>query len=128
MKISIDKHILQKSLEQAVKFLPKKNVFPILGEFLFEATEDGLYITGGDGTQFLQSKIDSDDYQLINLGSATIPGKRIVDIVKVMKGVIDIETKGSETEILSGRKNTISQVWTLRSIQSLWMKILKVKQ
>lgn len=104
MKISIDKHVLQKSLEQAVKFLPKKNVFPILGEFLFEAKEDGLYITGGDGTQFLQSKIDNDNYQLVNLGSATIPGKRIVDIVKIMKGVIDIETKGSETEILSGRK------------------------
>ncbi|WP_340397994.1 DNA polymerase III subunit beta [Paenibacillus sp. FSL E2-0202] len=104
MKISIDKHILIKPLEQAAKFLPSKNVIPILAELLFEAKHDGLYITGGNGTQFLQSKIEFDDYQLIKPGSATIPGKRIAEIVKVMKGVIDIETVGFETEIKSGRK------------------------
>ncbi|WP_339248113.1 DNA polymerase III subunit beta [Paenibacillus sp. FSL R10-2796] len=104
MKISIDKHIFIKPLEQAAKFLPSKNVIPILAELLFEAKHDGLYITGGNGTQFLQSKIEPDDYQLIKPGSATIPGKRIAEIVKVMKGVIDIETVGFETEIKSGRK------------------------
>lgn len=104
MKISIDKHVLIKPLEQAAKFLSSKNVLPILAELLFEARPDGLYITGGNGTQFLQSKIEPDDYQLIDLGSTTIPGKRIADIVKVMKGVIDIETVGLETEIKNGRK------------------------
>lgn len=104
MKISIDKHVLIKPLEQAAKFLSSKNVIPILAELLFEAKHDGLYITGGNGTQFLQSKIDPDDYELIKPGSATIPGKRIAEIVKVMKGVIDIETVGLETEIKNGRK------------------------
>lgn len=36
MKISIDKHILIKPLEQAAKFLPSKNVIPILAEFLLK--------------------------------------------------------------------------------------------
>ncbi|GGF73232.1 DNA polymerase III subunit beta [Paenibacillus albidus] len=104
MKISIDKHILYKPLEQAAKFLPSKTVIPILGELLFEAKPEGLYITGGNGMQFLRTKIEPDDYQLIKAGSVTIPGSRITEIVKAMKGVIDIETSGHETEIKSGRK------------------------
>ncbi|HEY2492644.1 MAG TPA: DNA polymerase III subunit beta [Paenibacillus sp.] len=104
MKISIDKHILYKPLEYAAKFLPKKSSLPILDELLFEATPEGLFITGGNSVQFIRTKIEPDDYQLIKPGSTTIPGSRIVEIVKVMKGVIDIETSGSETEIRNGRK------------------------
>ena len=101
MKISIDKHILANPIEQATKFISSKNIIPILAEILIQATPTGLYITGGDGNQFLQTRIDSDDYQLIEPGAITMPGKRIAEIVKKMKGVIDIESKGLETKVSS---------------------------
>lgn len=101
MKISIDKHILANPIEQATKFISSKNIVPILSEVLIQATPEGLFITGGDGVQFLQTKIADDDYQLIEPGTITMPGKRIAEIVKKMKGVIDIESERLQTKITS---------------------------
>ncbi|MEK4451591.1 DNA polymerase III subunit beta [Paenibacillus sp. FSL L8-0506] len=104
MKVSIDKHILIKPLEQASKFISSNTIIPILAEILIQATPDGLYLTGGNDTQVLRTKISDEDYQLISPGSVTVNGKRITEIVKKMKGVIDIESKGLETKISSGQK------------------------
>ncbi|OZQ66101.1 DNA polymerase III subunit beta [Paenibacillus sp. VTT E-133280] len=104
MKISIDKHVLVKPLEQASKFISSKTLIPILGEILIQATSEGLYLTGGDDTRILRTKISDDDYQLIESGSITVSGKRITEIVKIMKGVIDIESKGLETKISNGKR------------------------
>lgn len=104
MKISIDKHILIKPLEQASKFISSNTVIPILAEILIQATPDGLFLTGGNDTQVLRTVINNDDYQLIHPGSVTVSGKRITEIVKKMKGVIDIESKGLETVVSSGSK------------------------
>ncbi|MCL6605524.1 MAG: DNA polymerase III subunit beta [Paenibacillus sp.] len=104
MIISIDKHILSKPLEQAAKFISSKSVLPIMAEIHFKADSEGLFITGGNGFQFLRTKIDSDDFQLIKPGAITISGKRISEVVKVMKGVIDIDSSGLETTVKNDRK------------------------
>ncbi|MDR0269602.1 DNA polymerase III subunit beta [Paenibacillus sp.] len=103
MKISIDKSILWKPLDQVSKVLSTKNIMPILSEILIEVNENGLSMIGGDGTVFLKSMISPDDFQMIRSGSITIPGKRLVEIVKKLKDVIDISVDGHQITIKSGR-------------------------
>lgn len=104
MKVSIDKHVFQKPLEQADKFVPAKSTIPILSELLIEANEEGLFITGGDSHQFLKTKIDIDDLQVIEPGRITLSSKKIVEIVKKMKGVIDIESSDNTVFVSNGKK------------------------
>ncbi|MEC0242013.1 DNA polymerase III subunit beta [Paenibacillus dokdonensis] len=103
MKISIDKSILWKSLDQISKVISTKNIIPILSEILFEVNGSGLSMVGGDGTVFLKSTIDPEDFQLLRSGSITIPGRRLIEIVKKLKDVIDISADGHQIVIKSGR-------------------------
>lgn len=103
MKISIDKSTLLKPLDQVSKVISTKNIIPILSEILFEVNENGLSMIGGDGTVFLKSMISPDDFQMIRSGSITIPGKRLIEIVKKLKDVIDISVDGHQITIKSGR-------------------------
>lgn len=103
MKISIDKSTLLKPLDQVSKVISTKNIIPILSEILFEVNENGLSMIGGDGTVFLKSMISPDDFQMIRSGSITIPGKRLVEIVRKLKDVIDISVDGHQITIKSGR-------------------------
>lgn len=105
MKISIDQHVLLKPLEQADKFVSTKTTIPILSEVLLEANEDGLTITGGDGFQYLRTKVGIDDLQVIEPGTITLQSKKIVEIAKKIKGVIDIKSNGTEVLVSGNRKN-----------------------
>lgn len=106
MKISIDQHVLLKPLEQADKFVSTKTIIPILTEVLLEATNEGLTITGGDGFQYLRTRVGIDDLQVIEPGTITLQSKKIVEIAKKIKGVIDIESKNNTEVLISGnRKN-----------------------
>lgn len=103
MKISIDKSTLFKALDRVSKVLSSKTIIPILSEILVIANEEGLSLTGGDGTVFLRTKIPADDFQLISPGSVAIPGKRFLEVVKKAKDVVDLSAEGQTTEIKSGR-------------------------
>ncbi|MEC0140448.1 DNA polymerase III subunit beta [Paenibacillus macerans] len=103
MKISIDKSILWRALDQVSKVMSTRTIIPILSEILVIANDEGLSLTGGDGDVYLRTKIAADDFQLIRPGSVTIPGRRFLDIVKKLKDVIDITVDGTMIGIKSGR-------------------------
>lgn len=103
MKISIDKSVLWKALEQVSKVISNRTIIPVLSEILVIANEEGLSMTGGDGHVFLRTKIPVDDFQLIRSGSVTIPGKRFTEIVKKLKDVVDLSVDGTKIHINSGR-------------------------
>ncbi|MGG6309831.1 DNA polymerase III subunit beta [Paenibacillus macerans] len=103
MKISIDKSILWKALDQVSKVLSTRTIIPVLSEILVVANENGLSLTGGDGNVFLRTKIAADDFQLLRPGSVTIPGRRFLEIVKKLKDVVDIVADGTTIGIKSGR-------------------------
>lgn len=103
MKISIDKSILWRALDQVSKVLSSKTIIPVLSEVLVIANEEGLSLTGGDGNVFLRTKISDDDFHLVRPGAITIPGRRFVEIVKKMKDVVDLSVDGTQILIKSGR-------------------------
>ncbi|MGO4496490.1 DNA polymerase III subunit beta [Paenibacillus sp. 2RAB27] len=96
MKIQIEQSVLSKHLDNAAKFLPKKDVIPILSHIILSANSSGLEIVAGNSETFLKPVINSENLVIIESGSAAIPGKELSEIVKKLSGLITIETRKRE--------------------------------
>jgi DNA polymerase III subunit beta len=103
MKFYIDRHILLDPLDQISKALPSKSIMPILNEILFKADNEGLTIIGGDSTTYIKAVIPSDNFELVREGSITLPGRKIVEIIKGFSTDISFEINGTKATIKSGK-------------------------
>lgn len=88
MKFSISKSALLPKLAQLAKVADGK-VIPMLGDILFEAYDKTLTMTAGDGVISMSCTID--DLTITKTGAATVPAKKLHDIMKKMGDTIDIE-------------------------------------
>jgi len=102
MKIVCSKAELSRVIGLAQSAASTKNVLPVLTNLLFEADKDGLTVTGTDLELGLRVRVK---VEVVQAGSATLPAKKLAEIVKSFDdGDVEITVKdGTKGEIKSGR-------------------------
>jgi len=98
MKIAIAKSILENILVHAQPFLEKKDTSQITSHLLFEITSNTLIIKSTDYEVGLLSK--TDQVRLEETGSVTANGKKLLDIIRILKeGEVILETQNNMLHI-----------------------------
>ena len=82
MKFNIKKDVLLHSLNSVSKALSSKNLIPILSGIEFKLTNEGLFLSASDNDISVETFIDKDDIEIIEVGNTVIQGKYILDIIR----------------------------------------------
>jgi DNA polymerase-3 subunit beta len=101
MKITVKKSVLLPKLAQLAKVVDDKNAVQIFSDILFSAEADGLHMVAGDGNICIYAY--TDDLDMHRSGAATIPGKKLYEIVNKMGDTIELDSKNLKTKIKSGK-------------------------
>ena len=98
MKIEINKSLLEQVLAQMQPFLEKKDLSQITSHIYLEANESGLLIKATDYEMGLKTTLT--DVQVINPGNATANGKKLLDIIRILKeGAVTLSTVDNTLQI-----------------------------
>jgi len=81
MKFSIQREALLVPISQVVGVVERRQTLPVLGNFLFEADQDGLQITGSDMEVEMVGVASA---EVAQPGSVTVPARKLVDICKAL--------------------------------------------
>ncbi|MDR3224501.1 MAG: DNA polymerase III subunit beta [Holosporales bacterium] len=88
MKLTINKKVLEKALAHANWIIERKQVVPVLGYILFDASiENGLTITA---TNMDMTVVDSLECEVLESGKYCLPAGLLYDIVKKLEPGSDI--------------------------------------
>ncbi len=100
MKLQIQKGLLEQVLSQMQPFLEKKDISQITSHIYLEAT-DRLILKATDYETGLKTTLT--DLQIIQPGQATANGKKLLDIVRILKeDLVTLQTKESTLHIYQG--------------------------
>src|ERR1700722_12555632 len=105
MEISVSRQELLRELTATQSVVERKTTIPILSNFLIEATDDKLTITGTDLDQSMKTSCPA---KVKKPGACTIPARKLYDYIKLL-GDGDISIKLLENhwiQIRAGRSNT----------------------
>src|SRR3984885_915962 len=105
MEISVSRQELLRELTATQSVVERKTTIPILSNFLIEATDDKLTITGTDLDQSMKTSCPA---KVKKRGACTIPESKFYDYIKLL-GDGDISIKLLENhwiQIRAGRSNT----------------------
>lgn len=105
MEISVSRQELLRELTATQSVVERKTTIPILSNFLIEAADDKLIITGTDLDQSMKTSCAA---KVKKPGACTIPARKLYDYIKLL-GDGDISIKLLENhwvQIRSGRSNT----------------------
>lgn len=92
MKFKIKRSLLLTELDKVLKAVPANPAISILKGIKLDLTNSNLVLTGSDHDLTIQSKINSDQFDIIDTGSIVLPARMITDIVRKMEGnVLSIE-------------------------------------
>jgi DNA polymerase-3 subunit beta len=102
MKFSIPREALLAPIAQVVNVVERRQTLPVLANFLVEAVEDGLRITGTDMEVELVARANA---EVAQTGSVTVPARKLVDICRALpEGVqLNIQLNEDKLAIHAGR-------------------------
>jgi DNA polymerase III subunit beta len=102
MKFSIPREALLAPIAQVVNVVERRQTLPVLANFLIEATDDGLRITGTDMEVELVALANA---EVAQSGAVTVPARKLVDICKALpEGVqMNIQLNDDKLAIHAGR-------------------------
>lgn len=104
MKITLQKSIIENILVHAQPFLEKKDTSQITSHIFIDVSNSTLTIKATDyEIGFL---VSTDNVNIIGNGSTTANGKKLLDIVRILKdGEINLEVKNDTLYISQGHSN-----------------------
>jgi len=105
MEITVSRQELLRELTATQSVVERKTTIPILSNFLIEAADDKLTITGTDLDQSMKTSCPA---KVKKAGACTIPARKLYDYIKLL-GDGDISIKLLENhwvQIRAGRSNT----------------------
>lgn len=102
MKIQIQKTIIENALAKSIPFLDTKDSSKVVSN-VHILSKDSLVVVSASDYE-VGISITLNDVVIINDGSAIANGKKLLDIIKILKnGIIDIELKSDVLHIQQGR-------------------------
>lgn len=102
MKFSIQREALLVPISQVVGVVERRQTLPVLANFLLEADDESLRITGSDMEVEMVGQVSA---EIAQPGSVTVPARKLVDICKALpEGVrIDVQLNGEKLALHAGR-------------------------
>jgi len=102
MKFSIAREALLAPIAQVVNVVERRQTLPVLANFLIEATDSGLRITGTDMEVELVARANA---EVAQAGSITVPARKLVDICRALpEGVqVNVQLNDDKLAIHAGR-------------------------
>ena len=101
MNFTITRQNLHTGLAAVSASIPSKTTLPVLSNILFEATEDGVWMSGTDLDVAVRVKVLAD---VKESGSLTAPGKKLQEITRELPDQpVEITTRGDQIELKCGR-------------------------
>lgn len=109
MKISINREVLLKPLQQVIGAVEKRQTMPILGNVLLKAQAGELSLIATDLEVELMASVAHDEVDIA--GSVTLSARKLLEICRALPegAMIDLRCEGDRAVIASGRsKFTVS--------------------
>ncbi len=104
MKISIAKTVLENILIHSQAFLEKKDTSQITSHIYLETHAGKLLVKATDYE--IGIKVETDQVETLSPGSITANGKKLMDIIRILKdGIIVLENIGEMLHIQQGQSN-----------------------
>lgn len=101
MKFTITRKNLHTGLAAVSASIPSKTTLPVLSNILFEAKEDGVWMSGTDLDVAVRVKVLAD---VEEPGSLTAPGKKLQEITRELPDQpVEVSTRGEQIELRCGR-------------------------
>ena len=101
MKLALTRQNLYQGLTAVSQSVPARTTLPVLSNILFDATEDGLWITATDLDVTVRTRVPA---EVQETGSLTVPGKKIQEIVRALPArPVLAGTLGSQMELVCGK-------------------------
>ena len=103
MNFKITRQNLHNGLAGVSASIPSKTTLPVLSNVLFEAREDGVWISGTDLDVSVRVKILA---EVTEIGSLTAPGKKLQEITRELPDqTVEVTTTGEQIELQCGRSH-----------------------
>lgn len=103
MNFTITRQNLHSGLAAVSASIPSKTTLPVLSNILFEAREDGVWMSGTDLDVAVRVKVPAD---VKEGGSLTAPGKKLQEITRELPDQpVDVSTRGDQIELKCGRSH-----------------------
>lgn len=101
MNFIITRQNLHAGLAAVSASIPSKTTLPVLSNILFEAKEDGVWMSGTDLDVAVRVKVPAD---VKEAGSLTAPGKKLQEITRELPDQpVEVTTRGDQIELRCGR-------------------------
>jgi len=102
MKISIERDVLLKPLQQVIGAVEKRNTMPALANILIQADNNKIHFTGTDLEIELHASIE---HPVDDPGETTLPARKLMDICKALPegAQIQISADTDKATVKSGR-------------------------
>jgi len=101
MNFTITRQNLHTGLAAVSASIPSKTTLPVLSNILFEAKEDGVWMSGTDLDVAVRVKVLAD---VKESGSLTAPGKKLQEIARELPDEpVQVTTRGDQIELKCGR-------------------------
>lgn len=101
MNFTITRQNLHTGLAAVSASIPSKTTLPVLSNILFEAREDGVWMSGTDLDVAVRVKVLAD---VKEPGSLTAPGKKLQEIARELPDEpVQVTTRGDQIELKCGR-------------------------
>lgn len=103
MNFTITRQNLHSGLAAVSASIPSKTTLPVLSNILFEAREDGVWMSGTDLDVAVRVKVPAD---VKEQGSLTAPGKKLQEITRELPDQpVEVSTRGDQIELKCGRSH-----------------------
>jgi DNA polymerase-3 subunit beta len=103
MNFTLTRQNLHAGLAAVSASIPSKTTLPVLSNILFEAKEDGVWMSGTDLDVAVRIKVPAD---VTEAGSLTAPGKKLSEITKELPDQpVEVATRGEQIELKCGRSH-----------------------
>jgi DNA polymerase-3 subunit beta len=102
MKLTIQREIFLKPLQQVAGVVERRQTLPILGNVLINATKKGVKLTATDLEVELQTQLS---VNVDEVGDSTLPARKLLDICRALpeSAEIDVTVKEDRAQIRSGK-------------------------
>ena len=103
MNFTITRQNLHNGLTAVSASIPSRTTLPILSNILFEAKEDGVWMSGTDLDVSVRVKVPAD---VKEAGRLTAPGKKVQEITRELpEQPVEVATRGDQIELKCGRSH-----------------------
>ena len=103
MNFTITRQNLHGGLAAVSASIPSKTTLPVLSNILFEAKDDGIWMSGTDLDVAVRVKVLAD---VKEPGSLTAPGKKLQEITRELPDQpVQVATRGEQIELKCGRSH-----------------------